>query len=180
MRRIVGILVAAILIVISGFLAYIATRPTEVTITRGIQIAAPPAIVFAHVNDFHKWTAWSPWEDIDPQLKRTYSGADSGRGAEYAWAGNDNVGTGKMTITGSRINESVAISLEFQKPMAANNDVLFTFTPEGPGTNIAWTMKVKNGFAAKAFFIFMDEDKMIGGMFEKGLQKLKAVAEARQ
>jgi hypothetical protein len=133
--------------------------------------------VFEHVNDFHKWRAWSPWEERDPDMERTYDGPAAGEGAKYAWAGNGDVGEGKMTITESRPGELIRIKLEFLKPMSATNTTEFTFKAEGDGTVVTWDMTGRNNFMAKAFCLFMNMDKMVGGDFEKGLANLKSIAE---
>jgi uncharacterized protein YndB with AHSA1/START domain len=167
-----------IVVVIAGFLAVVAIQPAEFHITRSATIAAPPAAVFAQVNDFHLWQAWSPWEKIDPQMKRTYEGAPSGTGAVYGWAGNNDVGEGRMTLEESRPSELVRIRLDFLKPFAATNTAEFAFKPEGGGTSVTWSMEGKKNFVSKAFCMFMDMDKMLGGQFEKGLAQMKAVVEA--
>jgi predicted enzyme related to lactoylglutathione lyase len=111
------------------------------------------------VNDFHKWQAWSPWEKLDPAMKRTYAGAAGGAGAVYAWAGNNQVGEGRMTLTESRPGELIRITLEFVKPFRATNTAEFTFTPEGGQTTVAWSMAGRNNFAAKAIQLF----EIVGG-----------------
>jgi len=164
-------------VVIIVFLIIVATRPSEYRVTRSAMIAAPPAVVFPHVNELKKWAKWNPWEKIDPNMKLTYEGPEAGVGASYAWAGNKEVGEGKMTITGSQTNESVRLKLEFFKPMAGVSDTLFTFQPQGDQTEVTWTMSGKNNFIAKAICMFMNMDKMIGGQFEKGLADMKAAVE---
>jgi len=167
-----------IVVVIAGFLAVVAIQPAEFHITRSATIAAPPAAVFAQVNDFHNWEAWSPWEKIDPQMKRTYEGPLSGRDAVYGWVGNSEVGEGRMTLTESRPAELVRIRLEFLKPFPATNTAEFTFKPDGSGTAVTWSMDGKKNFVSKAFCLFMNMDKMIGGQFEKGLAQMKSIVEA--
>jgi uncharacterized protein YndB with AHSA1/START domain len=168
-----------IAVLIAGFLAVVAIQPAEFRVARSATIGAPPEKVFAQVNDFRQWGAWSPWEKIDPQMKRTYEGAPSGTGAVYAWAGNNEVGEGKMTLTESRPAELVRIRLDFLKPFAATNTAEFTFKPEGAGTSVTWSMEGKKNFVSKAVCMFMDMDKMLGGQFEKGLAQMKSVAEAQ-
>jgi len=167
-----------IVVVIGGFLGIVAIQPAEFRVVRSATIAAAPAAVFAQVNDFHLWQAWSPWEKIDPQMKRTYEGAPSGTGAVYGWAGNNDVGEGRMTLEESRPSELVRIRLDFLKPFAATNTAEFAFKPEGGGTSVTWSMEGKKNFVSKAFCMFMDMDKMLGGQFEKGLAQMKAVVEA--
>jgi hypothetical protein len=135
-------------------------------------MAAPPENAFAQVNDFHAWPAWSPW------MKKTFEGAPSGVGAVYAWVGNKQVGEGKMTIEKSTPPSLIGIKLEFIKPFAATNQATFTFTPSAGGTNVTWAMDGQNNFVGKAFSMFMDMDKMIGGDFEKGLASMKSLAES--
>jgi hypothetical protein len=140
---------------------------------------APAAAAFAQVNDFHNWRAWSPWEKIDPALKRSYEGPQAGAGATYAWQGNKDVGEGRMTILESRPGELVRIKLEFFKPFAATNTAEFTFKPAGDGTAVTWSMSGQNNFLARAICVFVNMDKMVGGMFEQGLAQMKTVVEGR-
>lgn len=170
-------ILAIVAIAILALLAYIATRPPGMQIQRKGAMAAPAAVVFAQVNDFHNWVPWSPWENRDPDLQRTYSGPTAGIGAGYAWVGNKSVGEGRMTIVESKPSEFIRIKLEFLKPFAATNETVFTFTPEGGGTLVTWTMTGKNNFMAKAMHLFMNMDKMVGGDFEKGLASMKALVE---
>ena len=166
----------AVLILV--FVIIVATRPSEYQVTRSATINAPAAAVFPHVNELKKWEAWNPWGKIDPNMKLTYDGPPSGVGASYAWVGNKDVGEGKATITESKPNEAVRFKLEFFKPMAGVSDTLFTFKPQGNQTVVTWDMSGKNNFIAKAFCMFMNMDKMIGGQFEKGLVDMKTAVEA--
>lgn len=144
--------------------------------THEATVDAAPATVHALVNDFRNWTRWSPWEDKDPNLQRTFAGPDSGPGSEYAWTGNKEVGTGKMVITAST-PERIDIDLEFIKPFKASNQTVFVFTPEGGGTLVSWTTSGnRNVLMHVAGRLFVD--KALGKDFEKGLAELKAAAEA--
>lgn len=160
------------------FLIVVATRPGEFRYERSAVINAPPDAVFPLVNDFHSWNGWSPWDKLDPNLKRTFEGPAQGVGAMYGWTGNDDVGEGRMTITDAKANESIKIKLEFIRPFAAVNDTEFTFKPEGAGTKVSWVMSGKNNFMSKAFGLFVDMDKMIGSDFDKGLAQMKQLGEA--
>ena len=171
------ILIAVVLLIIV-FVIIVATRPADFRVTRSATIAAPAAVLFAQVNDLHKWDAWSPWAKLDPAMKQTHEGSPAGVGAIYSWAGNKEVGEGRMTILESRADELIRIKLEFIKPFAAVNTTEFNFKPEGGQTTVTWDMTGKNNFMGKAFSLFMNMDKMIGGDFEKGLAGLKSVAEA--
>jgi hypothetical protein len=134
--------------------------------------------VFAQVNDLHKWGAWSPWAKLDPAMKIAYAGAPTGTGAIQTWAGNKEVGEGRVTIVESRPSELIRFRLEMFKPFAATNAVEFSFKPEGNLTVVTWSMTGQNNFIAKAVGLFMDCEKMVGGQFEQGLAQLKLVAEA--
>jgi len=164
--------------IIVVFVAIIAMQPSEFRIVRSATISAPAPAVFAQVNDFHNWEKWSPWEKLDPAMKKKYEGAPAGTGAIYSWVGNNEVGEGRMTITESRPNDLIGIKLEFLKPFAATNTTEFTFKPEGDQTVVTWSMFGENNLMSKAFGLFMNMDKMVGGDFEKGLAQMKAVAEA--
>lgn len=153
----------------------IATRPSTFHVERSITMAAPVDHAFARVNDFHAWSTWSPYEKLDPQLKRTFEGPRSGIGASYSFSG-DKVGAGRMTIEKSD-PARVVIKLEFFKPFEAVNTATFTFTPTGDGTKVTWAMDGENGFVGKAASLVFDMDKLVGGDFEQGLVALKAEAE---
>lgn len=170
---------AAIAAVVVIFLIVVAVQPSDFRIERSATMRAPAPAAFAQVNDFQNWQAWSPWEKVDPALKRQYEGPKAGTGAVYAWQGNNDVGEGRMTITESRPGELVRFKLEFFKPFAAVNDTLFTFKPSGEGTAVTWTMSGQNNFISKAMCLFIDMDRMVGGMFEQGLAQMKTVVERR-
>ncbi len=147
-------------------------------IERSIAISAPAAKVFAQVNDFKKWAAWSPWEKMDPAMKRTFEGPAAGVGAMYSWEGNNKVGQGKMTLTESKFPELVEIQLDFLKPMKSTNQTIFTFKNEGKQTLVIWTMTGQKPFISKVCCLFMNMDKMVGGDFEKGLAAIKTIVES--
>jgi hypothetical protein len=174
LKKVLLVLVLAV----AALCVAITLQPAEFRFERSATISAPPATVFAQVNDFHKWRDWSPWEELDPNLQRTYAGEPAGTGAIYSWVGNSEVGEGKMTITESRPNEFIRIKLEFIKPFAATSTSEFSFKPDGDKTNVTWTMTGQNNFIGKAFHLFMNMDKEIGAQFDKGLAKLKTVAES--
>jgi hypothetical protein len=164
--------VIAILIVIM-----IIGQPDEFILTRSAKMSAPPEKIFSHVNDLRKWEAWSPWAKLDPNAKNVFEGPASGVGAAMAWAGNNKVGEGKMTIADSLPNQLIRFRLEFLKPMQATNTAEFTFRSEGGQTVVNWSMSGKNSFAGKIFGLFMNCEKMVGGQFEKGLAQMKSVVE---
>jgi hypothetical protein len=174
-----GRLVLGLVIVVVVLAIVVATRPSTFHVERSILITASPESVFAQVNDFHSWAAWSPWEKLDPKMEKTFSGPSAGAGAIYAWnSGNGKVGQGRMTIERSDLPSSVSVQLEFIKPFTATNTVTFTMIPVGTQTRTTWAMDGHNGFLGKLFHLVMNMDKMVGGDFERGLAALKSVAEA--
>jgi hypothetical protein len=168
----------ALAVVVAGLVVVIALQPADFRVSRTATIAAPAPVVFAQVNDFHNWTAWSPWAKLDPAMKQTYEGAAAGPGAVYAWVGNREVGEGRMTIVESRPSDLIRVKLDFVKPFAGTSVAEFTFRPEGDRTAVTWTMTGEKNFVAKAIHLVMNMDRMIGDQFDKGLAAMKTVAEA--
>jgi len=167
----------AVAVIVIGLAVVVALQPASFRVTRTAIISASPAAVFAQVNDFHNWMAWSPWEKLDPGMKRSYEGPPSGAGAMYAWSGNSQVGEGRMMVTESRPSELIRIKLDFEKPFRASNIAEFTFEARGGQTAVTWTMTGRKNFIAKAIHLVMSMDRMIGGAFEQGLSQMKAVVE---
>lgn len=172
-------LIAAIIIAVV-FIAlglYIQSRPDQFRIERSTEIHAPAERVFTLLEDFHRWQEWSPWEELDPQLERKYSGATSGVGAIYDWSGNKKIGAGRMEILETSGAHQLAISLEFYRPMRAHNSVHFVLLPQEHCTQVRWSMEGNQPFMGKLMGLVCDMDKMVGKDFEKGLSKLKALSE---
>ncbi|MEQ1486319.1 SRPBCC family protein [Methyloglobulus sp.] len=172
-----NIILFLIPIAIIVVLALAARQPSDFRITRTGRISAAASAIFPHVNNLQNWDAWSPWAKLDPNAKNSFEGPAEGVGAKMSWAGNNKVGVGSMTITESRPSDFIQFRLEFLKPMKATNIAEFTFKPDGDQTAVTWTMTGTNNFMAKVMGLFMNCDKMCGGMFEQGLASLKAVAE---
>src|SRR5436305_10611621 len=152
-------------------------KPDRFRVQRAIMVDATPERIFPLIADFHQWTAWSPWEERDPNLHRSYSGASSGKGAVYAWDGNRNVGAGRMEILDAPPHERIVIKLDFLSPFAAHNVAEFTFAPQGGSTNVTWLMHGPAPLLSKLMQVFMNMDDMIGKDFAAGLANLKRVAE---
>lgn len=161
-----------------GLLVVIATRPATYRVERAVVVKAPADVAFSFVNDLHRFNEFSPWADLDPAMKATYSGSESGVGAVYEWTGNKDVGSGRMTITGTVPGERVDIRLEFIEPFAATALTTFTVAAEGDGSKVTWAMDGTNNFMSKAASLVLDMEKAIGGDFEKGLGRLAKLAEA--
>ncbi|HUR45808.1 MAG TPA: SRPBCC family protein [Candidatus Saccharimonadales bacterium] len=170
------LIILGVIIVI--FIVIVALQPADFRVVRSASMTAPAPAVFAQVNDFHNWDAWSPWAKLDPNMKTTFEGPPAGPGAIYSWTGDRKVGAGRMAITESKPAELVRIKLDFLKPFEASNVTEFSFKPDGNNTSVTWSMTGRNNFMAKAFCLFMNMDKMVGGDFEKGLAQMKKVVEA--
>lgn len=167
----------AIAALIAAVLIFAATRPDSFRLERSIAIKAPPEKIFALLNDFHQWEAWSPWEKIDPAVKRTYSGAASGRGAAYAWSGNKEVGAGRMEIVEPQPSSRLLIKLDFSAPFEAHNMVEFTLLRQGDVTRVTQAMFGPSPYVSKLMGLVFSMDKMVGGKFEEGLANLQGLAE---
>ena len=171
------IIAVVVVVLLAALLVYAATKPDTFRVQRATSIKAPPEKIFPLINDFHSWGSWSPWEKKDPAMKRTHSGAPSGKGAVYEWEGNSQVGKGSMEITESSKPSRVTIKLDFIKPFEAHNIAEFTLEPKGDSTNVTWAMHGRTPYFAKVVHVFFNMDRMVGKDFETGLANMKAVAE---
>lgn len=160
----------AVLLIVASF------QPDTMEVTRSATMAAPPAAVFAVVNDFRRWDEWSPWAKLDPEMKRTLEGPPTGVGAVYKWSGNNEVGEGSTTLVGSIPDEKIEMKLVFVRPFAGESDVRFAFVPEGDGAKVTWFMQSPQPFMAKLAGLFMDCEKMCGDQFLEGLANLEKAA----
>jgi len=176
MLKTLAIIGGVIVVVVVVLLIYAATRPDTFRVQRSASIKAPPEKVFALLNDFHRYGEWSPFEKMDPGMKRNYSGADSGKGAAYAWESGGKAGIGRMEITDSSPS-SIKINLDFVKPFTAHNKVEYTLQPKGDATDVTWAMYGDSPFISKLMGIFFNFDKLVGGDFETGLANIKTIAE---
>ena len=147
------------------------------TVERSITVKAPAPRVHGLVDDFHSWTSWSPWEDLDPALERTYSGPDHGIGAHYAWTGNRKAGAGSMEITRDTAEE-IVIALQFLKPFKSSNTTTFELVERDGDTHVSWRMVGPKTFMTRVMGIFTSMDKIVGKDYERGLDRLKAAATA--
>lgn len=170
--------VAAVLAVaVVVILGIAAGKPDSITVERSALIKATPEKLFAKVNNLHTWTEWSPYEEMDPKMQRTFSGAESGKGAVYTWDGNNDVGSGSMEITEVTEPSNIKIDLHFLKPFKGDNKVNFSFVPEGDMTKVTWAMTGESPFMCKVMQVFCSMDDMCGKDFTKGLTKLKTISE---
>ncbi|MGY4831468.1 SRPBCC family protein [Sphaerotilaceae bacterium SBD11-9] len=166
-----------IVALIAAVLLYATTRPDTFSVQRSALIKAPADKVFAQINDFHAWQAWSPWEKLDPGMQRTHSGAPAGKGAAYAWKGNSKVGEGRMEIVESVPASKLSIKLDFIEPFEGHNVADFTLQPQGDATQVTWVMHGPAPYVTKLMGLFVSMDSMIGKDFEAGLANLKTSTE---
>src|ERR1700716_640949 len=177
MFEIIAIIAVVLAIVIAIVLILAATKPGPFSVRRATTVKAPPEKIFSLINDFHQWGTWSPYENKDPAMKRSYSGAETGKGAVYAWDGNNNVGSGRMEILDTSTPSKIVIKLDFFKPFEGHNTAEFTMLPQGDATNVTWIMYGPAVFISRLMQVFMNLDNMIGKDFEIGLANLKRLTE---
>jgi uncharacterized protein YndB with AHSA1/START domain len=173
MFKLIGLV---LVLLIAGVLIYASTKPDTFRMERSTIIKAPPEKISAYLSDFKQWAAWSPWDEKDPAMKRSFSGAASGKGAIYGWEGNNKVGTGSMEVLEVQ-PQKVSVKLDFLKPFEAHNTADFILEPQGDSTKVTWAMFGPANLMTKVVHVFMSMDKMVGPDFEAGLAKLKAAAE---
>lgn len=176
-KKIILIALIVIVVPIAAILAYAATQPDEFRVQRSASIQAPAEKIFPYLNDFHRSVDWSPYEKMDPDMKRVYSGAPLGKGAIYEWDGDSNAGAGRLEIVDAAPPSKVTYTLDFVRPFEARNIVEFTLDDKGGATDVTWAMHGPMPYISKVMCLFFDMDKMVGGDFEKGLANLKALTE---
>ena len=177
MFEVIAIIAVVLAIAIAVILILAAAKPDRLGIQRATTVKAPPEKIFPLINDFHQWGTWSPYENKDPAMKRSYSGAASGEGAIYAWEGNKNVGSGRMEILDSSAPSKIVIKLDFFTPFEGHNTAEFTMLPHGDATDVTWLMHGPLPFMGKIMHVFINMDRMIGKDFEVGLANLKRLTE---
>lgn len=170
-------IVLGLVALLAAFAIYVALQPSGYRVERTVTIDAPAPEVFANVNDFRKWGAWSPWAKLDPNAKVAFEGPEAGEGTAMTWDGNDEVGAGKMTLVESTPDEAVKIKVEFTRPFEGSTNSGFTFVPNGDGTDVTWTLSGTHNFVERAFCLVMNGLDMMGNDLEKGLSQLKSVTE---
>lgn len=166
-----------VVVLIAAVLGFAAMRPNTFRIHRATSIKAPPERIFALINDLRKFNTWNPYAKMDPDVKLTYSGAATGKGAVYDWE-SGKVGVGRMEIVDTAAPSKVVAKLDFVKPWEGHNIVEFTLEPQGEATNVTWAMHGPMPFMSKLMTLFFSMDKMVGKDFEAGLANMKAAAEA--
>jgi uncharacterized protein YndB with AHSA1/START domain len=167
-----GLAAAIVVILIAA-----ATRPDTLTVRRSTTIAAPPERIYPLLDDFQAWSTWSPWEKLDPAMKKTFAGPARGRHSSYAWDGNNKAGAGRMEITDTSAPTRLTITLDFTRPFKAHNTVELALEPRSGATTVVWTMTGAQSFMSKLFGLFVNMDRLLGNDFETGLANLKALVE---
>ncbi|MGD9724941.1 MAG: SRPBCC family protein [Nitrospiraceae bacterium] len=174
MLKIIALVVVDLLV---ALLVYAATKSDTFLVQRSASINAPPEKIFPLLNDFHSWSVWSPYEKLDPEMKRTYSGSPNGKGARYEWESSGKAGVGRMEISNTAPPSQVSLTLDLVKPFETHNVVDFTLQPMGGSTNVTWAMRGRSPYLAKVMHVFFDMDSIVGKDFEAGLVNLKGIAE---
>ncbi len=177
MLEIIAIIAIVLVVAIAIILILAATKPDRFSFQRATTVKAPPERIFLLINDFHQWGTWSPYENKDPAMKRSYSGEASGKGAVYAWEGKKNVGSGRMEILDASAPAKIVIKLDFFTPFEGHNTAEFTMLPQGDATNVTWLMHGPLPFMGKIMHVFINMDRMVGKDFEIGLANLKRLTE---
>jgi uncharacterized protein YndB with AHSA1/START domain len=172
--------IVILIVIIAAVLLYVARQPNSFRIERTITIEAPPEKIFPLIEDFHQWTHWSPWENIDPQLQRSYAGAERGQGAIYTWRGNNSIGEGRMEIIDAQVPSRIVLKLDFMKPFAAHNEVEFLLEAQDGLTRVTQAMYGPSPLLSKLMGLVFSMDKMVGDKYEQGLASLKALVEEQR
>jgi hypothetical protein len=177
MLEIIGYIAAIVVLAIIGLLAYAATLSNSFQVKRSLRISASPDKIFPLINNMRGMNRWNPFAEADPNIKITYTGPESGKGARYEWTGNSKVGEGSLEITDASAPSRVTLKLDMLKPMEGHNTVVFTLAPSSDGTDVTWAMSGERPFIGKVMGVVCNMDRMVGGQFDKGLAKLKAIVE---
>lgn len=171
-------IIISLLVIVGLFLVYVALQPSDMHISRELLIKSAPEVIFPYINNSKKANDWMPWAEIDPQAKMNYSGPEEGVGSTSNWDSSGQMGTGQAVVVESVPNQVVKTELTYTKPMVMSQLSTISLLPSGEGTVVRWEVTGKNKFVGRLFCVFMNMDKVVGGQFEQGLSKLKAITEA--
>ena len=176
MLKVLTIGAAAVAAIIALVLAYTATRPDRFQVLRSTSIKASADKIFPLINDLRAFNTWNPFDKKDPNLKGTYSGPPSGKGASYRFE-SSKAGTGSIEIVDTASTSRVTMRLIMIRPIAADNRVEFTLEPEGDTTRVTWAMDGGVPLVGKVIHLIFNMDKMVGKDFENGLTDLRTLIE---
>ena len=165
-------------VAVAGILIYAAMQPDNFSMARATSIKAPTEKIYPLMSDFRRGIEWSPFEKRDPAMKRSFSGAQSGKGSVYEFEGNRETGAGRLEIVDAAPPSKVVLRLDMKRPFAASNIVEYSIVPKGDATEVTWSMHGAQPFLAKVMCLFFSMDKMVGREFEAGLNDLKKIAES--
>jgi Polyketide cyclase / dehydrase and lipid transport len=174
--KIFRIAVSVVAAAIAAMLAYAATQPDRFEVQRSTSIRTSAERIFPFINDLRTFNTWNPFDKKDPNVKGTYSGPESGKGAAYAFESSQ-AGTGRLEIADAAPPSRVTMRLTMIKPLAADNRVQFILQSQGDTTYVTWAMDGDVPFVGKLIHLFVDMDRMVGQEFAKGLAELKVKAE---
>jgi hypothetical protein len=177
MLEIIGYVAAIVVLAIIGLLVYAASLSNSFQVQRSRRINASADKIFPLINNMRGMNRWNPFAEADPNIKISYTGPDSGKGARYEWTGNSKVGEGSLEIMDASVPSRVTLKLDMWKPLEGHNTVVFTLAPSSDGTEVTWAMSGERPFIGKVMGVVCNMDRMVGGQFEKGLGKLKAIVE---
>ena len=178
-KKIVLSISGVLLVGVLGIVGVALTQPDVFHVEREMTMKATPAQIYPHISNLKAWEDWSPWEEKDPQMKKTYSGPESGVGARQEWKGNSDVGSGSIEITDVEEPTRIKLNLHFIEPFEGDSKVTFNIVPEGDDTKVTWKMDSQNDFVSKVMMVFMDMDEMCGNDFDRGLMRLKEIVETK-
>ncbi len=170
--KILGIIVLGLITIfsIAGLIA-----PHKVVVEESVMVNASAENAFAQINLWSNFKQWSPWNELDPNMKISYKGEDGTVGSVYKWEGNDEVGTGTMTKTLVQPNSRIEYDLHFMKPWESKNKGYMTIEPVGNAQKVTWGFVADAPFPQNVMMFFMKG--YIADDFKKGLNKLKAISE---
>jgi effector-binding domain-containing protein len=171
MKKVLYIIIGIVILYV--ILAFVG--PKVIKVERQIVINQPATLVDQKIGDlqlFHE--KWNPWALKDPNMSYNFSGTPGEAGHSYSWKGNDQVGTGELTVVGHH-GDSLLEKMSIEGEGAANS--YFVLNEKDGSTTVTWGMTFDVGFFRRPPMMFMNMDKMMGPDFEKGLNMLKAELE---
>lgn len=169
-------------LILTLVVGYAALKSDEFVVKREILIQAQPEAIFPYLDSSQKADEWMPWKDEDPTAVMEYSGPEKGVGSISNWSSSGRMGVGSAEVVEVQPNLSVKVKITYTKPMQMSQISDFILTKMDQGTQMTWTVSGKKSFFARLMCLltFMDAEKYVGSMFEKGLNKLKSKVEAQQ
>ncbi len=172
------VIVAILLLLVAAFLIVALFLPSSAKTTFTMEMNAPAKVIFKQVNHLPSWEAWSPWAAADPEMQITYAEIVEGEGASYSWT-SAKQGNGSMTITGSYPDTLILFDLNFVGQGNAGSFWRFQEN-EGGVTEVTWGLSLDSLAYPLSRYFGLFLGSMMQSSFEKGLNKLKEIAEAQK